>query len=368
MQPSNNWLKAWKKKLVPAFIREDYSPYACKVTSNKENYGFRGRMVHVQNLIKTMINLKRLPFPSPIQCKNCLFDTRIPNIYITRRGICNMCETYQKNFDPAVLKDELHQFLTREKEPGAQYDAIMAFSGGKDSTVSLYIAVKEYGLKVMAVLVDNGFIPEDVIENGREICGRMGVPLRVERIDFMPKLVELMKTNFASGYPCNVCTVMFHDVMAEVCREQKVNRVILGRNWWRILEPVVKSVRRIRPPGCTWDIDFLSLPFALQLKEESQLTYLQKAGWKARGIYGHSTNCLIPGLVEKAVYDRIGYHPELNLVSREVIVGFLTKEKALQKLSSVRDLSSLLKMMVNSYSRRKGAEEKAVEERFPGLN
>ena len=346
MNKLNGWLKSLSKKLIPSFVREDYTPYDCKVSSNKENYDLRGRIVHAKNIIKTMINLRRNPFPSPIQCQRCLFDTRVPNIYITGEGICNMCYAYEKNFDLAILKAELDQFLAKERESGAQYDAIAAFSGGKDSTVSLCIAVEEFGLEVLAVLVDNGFIPEEVIENGREICDRLGVPLHIEQIDFAPKLNELLETNFATGYPCNVCTALFHDVLTRVCIEQKINRVILGRNWWRILDPVVKGVRTVETPGVSWNIEFMSLPFALQLKEADQQPYLERVGWKAKNIYGNSTNCLIPGLVEKIVYDRIGYHPELNLLSREVIVGFTTKEKALQQLSTVRDLSQELRMAI----------------------
>jgi len=254
-----------------------------------------------------------------------------------------MCYAYDKNFDPEVLKDELNQFLAKEREPEADYDAVAAFSGGKDSTVSLCIAVEEFGLKILAVLVDNGFIPQEVIENSKEICDRLGVPLRIEQIDFAPKLNELLETNFTGGYPCNVCTVLFHDVMTRVCIEQKVNRVIMGRNWWRILDPVVRAVRIVEPPGISWNIEFMSLPFALQLKEEDQEPYLQRVGWKPKNIYGDSTNCLIPGLVEKIVYDRIGYHPELNLLSREVIAGFISKERALEEISSVRDLSHELR-------------------------
>lgn len=358
MNKLNGWSRLLSKKLIPSFIREDYTPYDCKVSSNKENYDLRAGIVHAKNILKTMINLRRIPFPSPIQCQRCLFDTRVPNIYITRQGICNMCYAYEKNFNSALLEAELDQFLAREWEPGARYDAIVAYSGGKDSTVSLCIAVEEFGLKVLAVLVDNGFIPQEVIENAREICDRLGVPLRIEEIDFAPKVNELLKTKFATGYPCNVCTALFHDVLTRVCIEQKINRVILGRNWWRILDPAVKGVRIVEPPGVSWNIEFMSLPFVLQLKEEDQKPYLQRVGWKPRNIYGDSTNCLIPGLVEKIVYDRIGYHPELNLLSREIIVGFITKEKALAKISSVKDLSQELRLALKRKMTASGSKQR----------
>jgi hypothetical protein len=352
---STKSIKEFFSPLVPAFLRENYSPYKCKVSSNKENYDLTGRIWHLKNLIKTTVNLKRLPFPSPIQCRDCLFDTRLPNIYIWSDGVCNMCHTYKEKFDAAILENEVKDFMSRKREPGAQYDAVIAYSGGKDSTVSLSLAVNRYHLKVMAVLVDNGFIPQEVIDNSQRICDDLDVPLRVVRAEFASQLNELMKNNFSTGYPCYACTILFHDVITRVCVEEKVNRVITGRNWWRMLDPVFSAVKVIQPQGTDLKVEFLSLPFALQLKETDEPPYLEQVGWtKVKSVYGHSTNCLVPGLVEKTAYDRIGYHPELNLVSREVICGFLTKEKGLEKISTVKDLSRELRELVNEKLKTSG--------------
>ena len=213
---------------------------------------------------------------------------------------------------------------------------------GINSTGSLPIANKSAGPLSVGYA-----IPQEVIENSTEICSKLGVPFKVVKFDFIPKLKELKKDNFAKGYPCNVCTIIFHDVITKVCVDEKVNRVILGRNWWRLLDPKVKAVRTVQPPGVDFNIEFMSLPFALQMKEEDQQKYLQRVGWTRKNIYGDSTNCLIPGLVEKTVYDRIGYHPELNLLSREVITGFIKKEKAASQLSTVKDLSEQLNSILD---------------------
>jgi hypothetical protein len=82
------------------------------------------------------------------------------------------------------------------------------------------------------------------------------------------------------------------------------------------------------------------------LKEGDQKLYLKSVGWQNKSIYGDSTNCLIPGLVEQIVFNRIGYHPELNLLSREVITGFITKEEASPKIAKVKDLSRDLKKIL----------------------
>lgn len=334
-------------KFLPEFLKNDYSPYKYQISSNRENYNFRARRVHFQNLLKTWINTSRNPFLQPVECKKCLFDTRIPNIYIGPDGLCNMCMTYEKNFSEEILADELKTFVETPPEKGAKYDAVVAFSGGKDSCISLYLAREKYHLNVVAVLVDNGFIPAPVIENGKEFCDRLGVKLVVLPIEFASPLKVMIENQFKNGYPCNLCTMMFHKKIKDYCIENRINRVVLGRNWWRWLEPEVRAVRWEKDEMSQMDMQFLSLPFALRLTQDWVKETLSEIGWSPVKIHGNSTNCLVPGLVEHTIYQRLGYHPELNLLSREVIAGYLSKEKAKEELSQVKDFTSELMHLVN---------------------
>lgn len=348
------------KWYLPRFLREDYSPYQCKVSANRENYNLAARRIHLQNLIKSWYNTGQNPFRKPIECSNCLFDTRIPNIYIGPEGLCNMCMTYRRNFRPEILASELECFLNTPREAGAELDAVVAFSGGKDSSISLYLARKRFHLKVEAVLVDNGFIPKPVIDNGRRFCHSLGVELVVLPIDFAADVKRMMDEEFRNGYPCYKCTEMFHRRILDYCAEKRINRVVLGRNWWRWLEPEVRAVRRMKDASGRMEIQFLSLPFALQLTESWVKQTLSELGWKPVKIHGNSTNCLIPGLVEHTLYRRLGYHPELNLISREVISGYLTKEEAKRQLANVKDLTPELRKLVD-LKVRQGTDAGAAE-------
>ena len=330
---------------LPKFLYEDYSPYKCNVSANRENYNLRARKVHLQNMIKTWVNTGNNPFSNFVQCQDCLFDTRIPNIYIGPDGLCNMCMTYKQNFKPAILASEVETFMHTPRVPGSQVDAVVAFSGGKDSAISLYLAKEKYRLEVVAVLVENDFIPESVIENGRAFCNKLGVDLVVRHVDFAPHVKKMMDNKFKTGYPCYMCTGLFHKEIQDYCVQNHINRVILGRNWWRWLEPEVRAVRRVRDESGL-DVQFLSLPFSLQLTEPWVRSTLSQIGWSPVEIHGNSTNCLIPGLVEYTIQQRIGYHPELNLLSREVIAGYITKEKATEELKHTRDLAPALKQLV----------------------
>lgn len=341
---NKRFLSKW---YLPKFIREDYSPYKYNVSSNRENYNLRARLVHLQNLVKTWVNTGRFPFTKPVECKECLFDTRVPNIYIGPEGLCNMCMTYKKNYKEEILQSELQTFINTPRENDSPYDAVVAFSGGKDSAAALYMAREKLKMDVVAVLVDNGFIPEAVIENGRKLCDKLGCELVVLRIDFAPLVKEMMENNFKYEYPCYKCGEMFHEEIKQYCIRNKINRVILGRNWWRWLEPEVRSVRWMKDEKSGFNMQFMSLPFALHLTEKAVLELLDQLHWSTIKIQGNSTNCLLPGLVEFPIYKRLGYHPELNLMSREVISGFLSKEEAKEQLSSIKDKSVTLTKLVN---------------------
>jgi predicted PP-loop superfamily ATPase len=323
----------------------------------------RARRIHLQNRIKTWVETGENPFRSPVECRQCLFDTRIPNIYISSDGLCNMCRTYRQNFKLEVLAAEVEAFLRTPREHGSEVDAVVAFSGGKDSAVSLLLARRRFDLNVIPVMVQNGFIPEAVVENGRRFCRRMGTELVVLDIEFTSYVRQMMDDGFRNGYPCYKCGELFHAEIQRFCAQHRINRVILGRNWWRWIEPEDRSVRWVQDAASGLNMQFMSLPFALQLTEEEVQELLAVEGWTPIRIHGNSTNCLIPGLVEHTLFQRLGYHPELNLLSREVIAGHMTKESARAQLRDVRDLTPALRAMVTRRIPEPGDE--APPEEYP---
>ena len=59
------------------------------------------------------------------------------------------------------------------------YNALVALSGGKDSTMALHIAVKKLGLKPLAVFIDNGFCVEAMYRNVKNATDSLGVDLLI---------------------------------------------------------------------------------------------------------------------------------------------------------------------------------------------
>ena len=75
------------------------------------------------------------------------------------------------------------------------YDCIVPFSGGKDSTYTLYYLVKEYNIKPLVVTFDHGFMRKNVLENSARTFKKLGVDV----IKFTPNwkiVMKLMEESF----------------------------------------------------------------------------------------------------------------------------------------------------------------------------
>ncbi len=91
-------------------------------------------------------------------------------------GVCNICqqqEHKQTQIDWTEKKKDLGQLI--ESFRGKyDYDCIVPFSGGKDSTWTLYYLMKEYGVKPLVVRFDHGFLRPNIQENTVRILRKLG--------------------------------------------------------------------------------------------------------------------------------------------------------------------------------------------------
>ena len=73
------------------------------------------------------------------------------------------------------------------------YDCILPFSGGKDSTFTLLYAVKDLKLKPLVVSFDHGFYRPKLIANRQKVLNELGVDF----LSFTPnwKLVQKLMLN-----------------------------------------------------------------------------------------------------------------------------------------------------------------------------
>lgn len=131
------------------------------------------------------------------RCKRCLLPETHESITFNESGICNICLQNgfkKKNIDWTAKKKELDNLIERHRGK-YDYDCIIPFSGGKDSTWTLYYLIKEYKLKPLVVRFDHGFLRPNLNENTTRVLRELGADF----ISFTPnwKIVQkLMLQSF----------------------------------------------------------------------------------------------------------------------------------------------------------------------------
>ena len=115
------------------------------------------------------------------RCTQCVLPETHETIVFDRDGVCNICRQHeykQTVIDWDQKKRELDELIDAYRGK-YDYDCIVPFSGGKDSTWTLYYLVKEYGIKPLVVRFDHGFLRPNLLENTTRTIRRLGVDLHV---------------------------------------------------------------------------------------------------------------------------------------------------------------------------------------------
>lgn len=110
-------------------------------------------------------------------CTRCLMPETQETIVFDDQGVCNVCrqiEYKQSKIDWVAKRNEFTSLLD-EYRGKFQYDCIVPFSGGKDSTYTLYALVKEFGLKPLVVSFDHGFFRPRTLSNNEQTLKNLGV-------------------------------------------------------------------------------------------------------------------------------------------------------------------------------------------------
>jgi len=115
--------------------------------------------------------------PKIRNCSRCLLPETQETITYDKEGVCNVCKQ-------AEYKKEKIDWVAREKElrnliegyrGKYDYDCIIPYSGGKDSTYTLYKLVADYKVKPLVVSFDHGFFRPNVMENTKRTMKKLGV-------------------------------------------------------------------------------------------------------------------------------------------------------------------------------------------------
>jgi|TARA_B100001964_G_scaffold131992_1_gene145810 N-acetyl sugar amidotransferase len=164
------------------------------------------------------------------RCSKCLLPETHETIEFNKEGKCNICiqhEYKNTNIDWNIKKKELNDLI--EKFRGKNdYDCIIPFSGGKDSTWTLYYLKKEYKLNPLVVRFDHGFMRPNLEENIKKLTRKIGFDM----ITFTPnwKIVQrlMLKSFLDKGDFCWHCHAGIFSYPMWIALEKKIPLIFWG--------------------------------------------------------------------------------------------------------------------------------------------
>jgi Fe-S cluster biogenesis protein NfuA len=164
-------------------------------------------------------------------CKKCLMPFQ--EAFINQDGECVICHEHRKkwlNKDYVQSEEKLIRIFDhyKERNKNKKYDAIVAFSGGKDSAYALYLAKNQYGLRTLAVTGDNGLLTDRAIKNMKMTVDKLGVDHIIISQDH-EELKSLYRAYFQKTKNfCEICYLTILKSLGQAALEYDVPLMITG--------------------------------------------------------------------------------------------------------------------------------------------
>lgn len=315
-------------------------------------------------------------------CAQCILPETFPGITFNQQGICSHCRQSagkmvkheeDKRKYAAKFLELLEQLRQSDSHRRRTYDVLMAYSGGKDSTYTLAMLKEKYGLRILAVSFDNGFLAAQAVENIRKVTDELGV----DQIFFKPRW-DLLKVIFSTAakrelYPkktlerastiCTSCMAIVKTVCLKMAMEQDIP--LIGYGWSPGQAPVQSALMRTNPAlykmtqqsvvgplreaagdavlayflndrhfaepeKFPWNVH----PLAWEYYDEGMiLKEIEKYGWRApQDTDSNSTNCLLNAFANEIHIKRYGFHPYVWEIANMVRDSVLTREMGMEKI------------------------------------
>jgi tRNA(Ile)-lysidine synthase TilS/MesJ len=315
-----------------------------------------------------------------MQCSRCLLPDTMPGLSFDARGLCSICRDTPPAGELALERAALRTAIGAEIEARrgqGSYDAIVAYSGGKDSSYTLALLVNEHKLRCLALTIDNGFLSEATYANCRAVCGTLGIDhlLFTPSAQFTQALYRASAADDSLHAPaaikrassiCSSCISMINTHVLQKAIELRVGLVAGGYLGGQV--PRNGGLMRIRPSRQSRmrqgvveqmvgrvgeqarryfelplgqadddrEITIINPMLGVDIEEEAIVASLAPLGWVAPKDTGvTSTNCRLNDLGVYLHSRRHGFHPYAMEIAEQLRHGTLSREKALAKLQAL---------------------------------
>jgi hypothetical protein len=312
------------------------------------------------------------------RCTSCVLPDTFPGISFSEDGVCSVCRDFSAQGAAMVsaesLTGELSRIIEEARSRRRQYDALVAFSGGKDSTFLIHMLQERYGLRLLALTLDNGYLSEACFDNLRTVVSALRVDhtivkYRKDHLDaiFLESALAKVYPDHLTMFGSGVCISCIRMVMTAALRtalEKRIPMVMLGNSPGQLLRSNKELIyqdckipftlrrklfdklgERLGP----WVYDYLMLteeeyatrPFPYTISplpivgyDEAEIYQtIARFGWsKPTDVDPNSTNCRLNAFGIIRHMNRYRFHPYDYEMSQLVRLGSMSRDAALRRL------------------------------------
>ncbi len=182
-------------------------------------------------------------------CSKCILPDGFLGIHLNSDHLCNICAdpTYKTiNYSRTIIRPERRteafndwNSVVKEMQKNHRkrnYDCILGYSGGKDSTALLDHLVNELGLTPLAVTSDTGFMTDIAKDNIKDTLKQIQIDhiLIEDSISTFTKLYKYhflhhnSNEAFLARYICDYCSDLIHSIIVKEAIRRDIPYVMFG--------------------------------------------------------------------------------------------------------------------------------------------
>jgi len=318
-------------------------------------------------------------------CRICVLDENFPGISFNDNDVCIFCQQHKKKEEQSILREKYKKKFDEvidEFQGKNSYDCLAAFSGGKDSTYTLYLLKKKYNLNVLAVSYDNWFQSETALDNIDRVVKSLDIDLLKVKpsFDVFKKIIQTVVTHDVYSIKalerassiCTTCISLIRFICFKIAIEKEIPIIIFGMSPGQA--PIVTSVVKTNPDMIRkmQDIVFQPLynhlgdmikPYFLEERhfnrfevfpysvnplafldydEKEILEIVHSLGWQnPEDTDANSTNCLLNSFANSVHKMKYNFHPYAYELAELVREGNLDRNVALDRIRKIEDTNTI---------------------------
>lgn len=312
------------------------------------------------------------------QCERCVLNDSIPGVKISEEGLCNLCTRTPEVDVLRKKRNDLEKKLQEELTPSEDlnYDVVVAYSGGKDSSYTLYYVTEVLKLKALAVTIDNGYIAEQARKNAFSLTDALGVDFMWYKPDpkfmkglYKESVINSDKLRVKSAITrasdmCNSCIGLINHAMINIALEKDIPFIAGGYIGGQVpkdsalvdlsLVSVVERGKRIKTYRELFGHDsekffttknkliqnysypkirIVNPMLSLNISEDDIISKISDFGWIKPTTTGtNSSNCLLNDVGIRIHQEKYGFNPYSMEIAEQVRYGLMSRQDGLKKM------------------------------------